>query len=82
MNPTGEGLYLFRTVYVNEIHNWLEYSADNIKKNSTRLQSNDRVGRTSGARGGRTSGKRYMYYLYKVITIQHSFNQPDLNNDK
>ena len=65
MNPTGEGLYLFRTVYVNEIHNWLEYSADNIKKNSTKLQSADRV--------GRTSGKRYMYYLYKVITIQHSF---------
>lgn len=46
MNPTGEGLYLFRTIYVNEIHNWVEYSAENIQKNSTRRKKGGSTGRT------------------------------------
>lgn len=48
MNPSGEGIYLFRTIYVKEIHTWVEYSADKIKNNSTRRPSGNRVGQTSG----------------------------------
>ena len=68
MNPSGEGIYLFRTIYVNEIHAWVEYSAGKIKNNSTR--------RPSGNRVGQTSGKRYMYYLYKVILNSTLLNNP------
>ena len=31
-NPTGEGIYLFRTVFNQEIHDQIEEAAERIKK--------------------------------------------------